>query len=194
MLRNMKIILGSQSKGRREVLKRMGYDFDVMFAGLDEKAIRCDDPVQLSLALANAKADALLPQIKEPSILITSDQVVACNGALLEKPADKAEAENYLKNYTAYPAETITSVVVCNTANGVRKSGTDIAKIWLAPLPDEIVEQYIATGECFLCSGGFDHEHHLLKPFVLKIEGEKESITGLPKSLTERLIKEAQEI
>ena len=72
----MKIILGSQSKGRRHVLESMGYEFGVMSSNIDEKAIRFNDPQKLTIALAHAKADALLPRIQEPALLITSDQVV----------------------------------------------------------------------------------------------------------------------
>lgn len=39
----MQIILGSQSRGRREVLEGMGYSFETMSADIDEKAIRFDD-------------------------------------------------------------------------------------------------------------------------------------------------------
>ena len=43
---------------------------------------RSEDPGALTLALAHAKADALLPQIHEPALLITSDQVVVWQGTL----------------------------------------------------------------------------------------------------------------
>jgi septum formation protein len=72
----MHIILGSQSQGRRELLSAMGYAFAVMPANIDARVIRSEDPGVLTLALAHAKADALLPQIHEPALLITSDQVV----------------------------------------------------------------------------------------------------------------------
>lgn len=53
----MKIILGSQSRSRRKVLEKLGYEFEVMPADIDEKAIRFDDPTKLTLVLARAKAD-----------------------------------------------------------------------------------------------------------------------------------------
>lgn len=185
----MKIILGSQSRGRKAVLEKMGYDFEVMPADIDEKAIRFEDPAVLTLALANAKADALLPKIKEPAILITSDQVVVCNGKILEKPNDEKEAQENLEMYALHPAETVASVVVVNTSSGKRAGGTDIAKIWFFPIPEKVINEYIATKDPFLHAGSFDHEHPLLAPYVKSIEGEPESITGLPKKLTEELIK-----
>ena len=60
-----KIILGSESTGRAKVLREMGYEFTVMPANFDAKTIRWTDPEVLTLALAKAKAKALLPRITE---------------------------------------------------------------------------------------------------------------------------------
>lgn len=184
----MKIILGSQSHSRRKVLAKMGYEFEIMPADIDEKAIRFDDPVKLTLALARAKADAILPRIKEAAILITSDQVVVCNKKILEKPSNESEAREYLEMYAKYPAKTVTSVVVANTATSTQADGTDIARIWFSSMPEDIVSRYIAIKDPFFHSGAFDHEHPILSPYVSRIEGEPESISGLPKHLTEELI------
>lgn len=95
----MKIILGSQSKGRRGIMQTMSYQFETMSPNIDEKAIRFDDPQKLTLARANAKADALIPKITEPAILITSDQVVAWDGKILGKPENEIEAGKFSRGY-----------------------------------------------------------------------------------------------
>jgi septum formation protein len=87
----MCIILGSQSQGRRELRAAMGDAFAVMPPHIDERAIRSEPPGALTLALAHAKADALLPQIHEPALLITSDQVVVWQGKIREKPQHAEE-------------------------------------------------------------------------------------------------------
>lgn len=187
----MKIILGSQSAGRKRILEKMGYEFEVLPSYIDEKQIRFEDPVKLTLALATAKAEALLPKIKndEGVILITSDQVVVCNGKIIEKPIDEKEAREFMAMYAKYPAETVTSVVVINTLSGKKLQGTDIAKVWIDPLPQEIIDAYIATKDPFLHAGGFDQDYPLIASFVNHIEGESESVTGMPKKLTDELIK-----
>ncbi len=185
----MKIILGSQSVGRKKILENMGYVFDVINPNIDEKTIRHDDPVQLTCALAHAKADALIPRIKESAKLITSDQVVWCNGKILEKPESVAEAYSFFELYANYPAETVTSVVVVNLETGWRASGTDIAKIFLKIIPKEIIKAYIDTGDPFTHAGGFDIDHPMLVPYIDRIEGEYESVIGLPKKLTQNLLR-----
>jgi len=184
-----KIILGSQSSGRKKILEKMGYEFEVMVADLDEKAIRFEDPVKLTLALANAKADALLSQIKEDVILITADIVVSCNGKILEKPADEKEAREYLEMNSKCPVETVGSEVVINTKTGKRVQGTDVCKIWFKPFPQDVIDKYIATKDPFIHAGGFDIQHPLLSPYLDRFEGEVESIVGLSVALTEKLMK-----
>lgn len=184
----IRLILGSQSKARAEILKKMGYEFEVMPANIDEKAIRDSNPSVMTLKIAQAKARALLPLIKKPSILITSDQVVVCAGKILEKPENKKDAFQQIRLYNHYPAETVTSVVVTNTATGRDVAGTDTAKIWFHYIPEEVIKAYIKTGDPFLHAGAFDHEHPMMKEYVRKINGEPESISGLPMALTRSLI------
>ena len=111
----MNVILGSASRSRKCVLNRAGYNFRVMTADIDEKAIRFNDPKKLVLTLANAKADALLPKINEPAILITADQVVFCNAKIREKPESENEARAFLESYAQYPAECVNGVAITNT-------------------------------------------------------------------------------
>ncbi|GMP81354.1 hypothetical protein CsSME_00036096 [Camellia sinensis var. sinensis] len=59
-----KIILGSSSVARRKVLAEMGYDFTIMSADIDEKSIRKEKPEELVMALAEAKADAILLRLQ----------------------------------------------------------------------------------------------------------------------------------
>jgi septum formation protein len=135
----MKIILGSQSKGRKKILEEMGYEFEVMPSYIDEKMIRFEDPKKLTLALANAKADALIPKISKDAVLITSDQVAVWRGKIVEKPESEKEVRQFLEGCFKDPAETVTAVVVVNTETNKRFFGTDTVKIWLKPLPESII-------------------------------------------------------
>jgi septum formation protein len=185
----MKIILGSKSPGRKKVLQAMGYEFEVMVSDFDEKSIRDTNPVNLVLKLAHAKARTLLAQIKKPAILITSDQVVLCDDKILEKPADNREAEQYLRWYMDHPAETITAVVVVNTATHQQIDGVDIAKVHFRHIPGKMIKKIAAQEYVVHCAGGFSLDDKLLRKYIARIEGSEDSVTGLPISLTKRLIR-----
>ena len=53
----MKIILGSQSENRKQVLAEAGYAFEVMVSHVDEKAIRHENLYELPIRLWNATRD-----------------------------------------------------------------------------------------------------------------------------------------
>ena len=187
----MHIILGSQSHGRRELLSAMGYAFAVMPAHIDERAIRSADPVALTLALAHAKANALLPQLHKPALLITSDQVVVWQGTIREKPAHAEEARAFLRGYAEGPAETVTAVVITHTATGLRRQGVDRATVWFRRIPEEVIDQVIARGEVFALAGGFSITDPLLEAYIERVDGTAESVIGLPTALTRQLLRAA---
>jgi septum formation protein len=169
----------------------MGYAFAVMPAHIDERAIRSEDPGALTLALAHAKADALLPHIHEPALLITSDQVVVWQGKIREKPEHAEEARAFLRGYGEGPAETVTAVVVTNTATGVRQQGVDRATVWFRRIPEGVIDQVIAREEVFAHAGGFSITDPLLEAYIERVDGTAESVIGLPAALTRQLLRAA---
>ncbi|WVZ26672.1 hypothetical protein V8G54_005216 [Vigna mungo] len=101
-----KIILGSSSKARREILSEMGYEFTIMTADIDEKSIRREKPEDLVMALAEAKADAIVQRLPtgggleeddSTTLLITADTVVVYRGIIREKPTSEKEAREFIK-------------------------------------------------------------------------------------------------
>ncbi|KAF5445111.1 hypothetical protein F2P56_034188 [Juglans regia] len=221
-----KIILGSSSIARRTILAEMGYEFTIMTADIDEKCIRKDKPEDLVMALAEAKADAIISKLQiinhqekdveqtiliaadtaeailqrpigdyikdaEPTLLITCDQVVVYEGVVREKPSSKEEARQYLKDYSGSHAATVGSVLVTNLKTGFRKGEWDRVEIYFHEIPDEIIEKLIEEGIVLNVAGGLIIEHPLILPFVKQVVGTTDSVMGLPKALTDKLLREA---
>ncbi|KAK9129873.1 hypothetical protein Sjap_010360 [Stephania japonica] len=80
------IILGSSSKARKQILSEMGYEFTIMTADIDEKAIRMEKPEDLVMALAEAKADGIMSRLQTTDISERKDKQI------LLITADTAEA------------------------------------------------------------------------------------------------------
>nr|XP_023917966.1 maf-like protein DDB_G0281937 isoform X2 [Quercus suber] len=195
-----KIVLGSSSIARRKILAEMGYEFTIMTADIDEKCIRKEKPEDLVMALAEAKADAILSKLQtisnqekdnEQKILIAADTVVVYEGAVREKPSSKEEARQFLKDYSGSHAATVGSVLVTNLKTGFRKGDWDRVEIYFHTIPDETIEKLIEEGTVLYVAGGLIIEHPLILPFVKQVVGTTDSVMGLPKALTEKLIKEA---
>jgi septum formation protein len=186
-----KIILGSSSKWRKEMLSKMGYTFDTMSPDIDEKAIRDPNPHVLTLKIARAKAEALLPKVTEPAILICSDQVIVYNGEIREKPKDEEECRKFLRSYKDHPAEAVDGLVIINTATGKRAEGVATAKQYFHEIPEHLIDELIKQGDVMWCAGGFTIEH--MTPYLKSLEGEEETIQGLPKTLTQQLIDQVRQ-
>ncbi|XP_014502719.1 maf-like protein DDB_G0281937 isoform X1 [Vigna radiata var. radiata] len=195
-----KIILGSSSVARRKILAEMGYQFTIMTADIDEKSIRKETPEELVMALAEAKANAIISKLQstsnqervvEPTVLIAADTVVVYEGVIREKPTNKEEARQFLKDYSGRHAATVGSVLVTNLKTGFRKGDSDRVEIYFNEIPDEIIEKLVDEGITLNVAGGLIIEHPSILPFVKEVVGTTDSVMGLPKSLTEKLLKEA---
>ncbi|KAK3413932.1 hypothetical protein EUGRSUZ_I02441 [Eucalyptus grandis] len=250
----VQIILGSSSMPRQHILAEMGYDFTVMTADIDEKAIRKDKPEELVTALAEAKhfrqlsttaledsgsvhADAILSSLQNvdsfvedvhTTLLITADtlaltrlidlEVVVHEGRIREKPSSKDEARNFIEGlldttsphitfrkkkfswilivvyfpgYSGGRAEVVGSVLVTNLKTGRREAGWERAEVYFYDIPAQVVQSLIDEGITLNVAGGLMLEHPLTLPFVKEVIGTDDTVMGLPKSLTERLIQEA---
>lgn len=169
-------------------------------ADIDEKAIRYADPKQLVLALAHAKADAILRdgdkrcKLLEDDFqnvyLVTCDQVVVHNDVILEKPENEAEARAMIRGYADAPAMTVGSTVVTDVRRGLRDARLDVATIRFVEggLKEENVSALIEEGEVFWCAGGLMVEHALVEPYVAGIEGGIDSVMGLRKDSVRELL------
>ncbi|KAL2913347.1 hypothetical protein HK105_207092 [Polyrhizophydium stewartii] len=195
------LILGSSSKFRAAILRQHGIGFTVQVPNINEKGIGgahrdgpLPDPDALTLAVANAKADALLAQLPAgtpPSLLVACDQVTSFQGRVREKPESEDECREYLRSYVQAPAETHSGVVVVNTQTGKRVQGVDVARQHFKAIPEAVIDSLIAKGDVMYSCGGFTIEDPELQPYMLQREGDEDSIIGMPIKLLLRLIAEA---
>lgn len=185
------VVLGSSSIWRKEILQHMGYAFTTLHADIDERAFgdrRNGDAQELTRIVARAKQEALLPKIKRPSILITSDQVVVCQGIIREKPSHKRQMRAWLQSYRDFPADCVTTVCAFNTLTQRGASVIDQARIWMHKLTDSVIEQLVGETTLFSCAGAIAVGYPMFDKYVKDIEGAEDSVKGLPANLTEVLI------
>ncbi|KAI8542464.1 hypothetical protein RHMOL_Rhmol08G0139600 [Rhododendron molle] len=169
---SFKIILGSSSMARRQILAEMGHKFEIVTADIDEKSIRREKPEELVMALAEAK-------------------VVVYEGVIREKPSSKEEARQFIKDYSGGHVTVVGSVLVTNLVTGTRKGEWDRAEVYFHDIPDEVIDSLVEEGVMLNVAGGLMLEHPLTLPFVDTVVGTVDCVMGLPKTLTEKLIQEA---
>ncbi|CAI0549002.1 unnamed protein product, partial [Linum tenue] len=201
---SFQIILGSASTARQRILAEMGYEFRVMTADIDERSIRKDKPEELVMALAEAKADAIIARLlntgqlqkdTDMTLLITADTVVVYKGVVREKPTTISDIHLALSllllaGYSGGHAAVVGSILVTNLNTGSRRVTWERAEVYFHEIPDEIVDSLIEEGITFKVAGGLMLEHPLTLPFVEAVIGNTDTVMGLPSALTQQFIDE----
>src|SRR5712691_6567475 len=92
-----RLILASASLGRRELLIRAGYRFDIMPANIEEPTGEgATDPRSLVEHIAWLKAAAVAPRMSE-GLILAADSLGWIEGRPIGKPADEADARRILR-------------------------------------------------------------------------------------------------
>ncbi|KAI3651065.1 hypothetical protein MP228_004546 [Amoeboaphelidium protococcarum] len=196
---NKSIVLGSASVGRKHILSEIigSNNFQILKADIDEDAIgdrSRDAPSDLVVKIALKKAEAIIkryPDALKGCILITSDEVVEYKGQIREKPKSEEECRYFLNSLSNNCVTCHTSLIVTDVDSGKQVVKCDQATQHFNKIDDEAIGALIAKGDVMYCAGGFTVEDDLLKPYLGALEGELETIIGLPKTM---LIKVLQDI
>lgn len=185
----MEIILGSSSPVRAKILTEAGIPFSVMKPNIDEKAfgrdIKSADHLVIKLSLA--KAEAILARKPAPGLLITSDQVVVSNEEILEKPDYPAEARMRLMSYHEYAPTTHTAVAVTDIKTRRQYYKVDTATVIFNQINKKAINKAIERGTIMNCCGAFDIDDPDLVPYIECINGERDSVLGLPLKIVREL-------
>eukprot|EP00980_Cylindrotheca_fusiformis_P017916 scaffold5688_cov104-Cylindrotheca_fusiformis.AAC.2 len=190
----------------------MGVHYHKLVRPIDEKSLgdRSQDlPHDLVLTLAKAKMDHLVNEIRaghcqddlptqnnknnnDEWVVLTGDQVVTCNGQILEKPESIEEAKEFVARYAKSPPSTVGSCVLTHLPSGIQVSGVDTATIHFKPtVPTDLIDNLLQDDAPVLsCAGGLMIEHPLVREHVERIDGTEDSVMGLSKDLVLKLLQE----
>ena len=103
-----KIILGSQSPRRKELLAGLGYTFSCRTTDVDEVFPDSLIGEEIPIYLSRLKAEALISTLQEDELLITADTIVWHNAQVLGKPCNEKEAHEMLRALSGETHEVIT--------------------------------------------------------------------------------------
>lgn len=172
-----RLILGSKSPRRQELLKSLGFDFDLRVRSVDE-TFPGDLPVaDLAEFIARKKAEAF-DDLGEDELVITSDTVVVCEGQALAKAADKEEAKAMLTLLSGNTHQVITGV--CLKTNIKTVSFSETTQVHFDKLSDEEIEYYIEKYQPFDKAGAYGIQEWIGMMGIMGIEGDYYNVMGLP--------------
>lgn len=151
------LILASTSAYRKALLARLGLPFETLRPEVDETPDPAEVPAALVLRLSGAKA-AAASRAFDHGLAIGSDQVAACEGRILGKPGDRAQAVEQLRLLSGRSVEFLTGVCVHDLATG--HAAADLARtlVRFRTLTDADIDRYVAKEPAFDCAGAFKSE------------------------------------
>ena len=180
------IVLASGSPRRRELLSRLSVPFEVITADVDETCSLGARAAVYELACRKARAVAALCPGR---YVLAADTLVALEDQPLGKPADEEAAAAMLRRLSGKTHQVHTGVCVISPS-GALFADTDTSDVTFAPLSEQVIRDYIATGEPMDKAGAYALQGQAAL-WIPEIRGSATGIIGLPLFLTGFLLRQA---
>lgn len=190
----MKIILASASPRRKELLKEIFDEFEIIPSNFNEDSIKQDEtePAELVETLSKIKGEEIFSRIKleEDFLIISSDTMVFCESKMLGKPKDKQEAFRMIKMlennmHTVYTGLFVFIKQGEKIERILTHSKTDV---YFKKLSDEQILKYIEN-ENILDKAGAYAIQGPAKEFIDKIDGNYNTVVGLDTEKLKEVLK-----
>lgn len=185
-----RLILGSTSPYRRELLQRLQIPFEVASPAVDETPLPGEAPVALARRLALAKAHAVAAAFPD-AVVIGSDQVADLNGQALGKPGNHANAVAQLRQMRGQSVVFQTAVAVVCLQSGFEQTDLAAVKVQFRALDDEEIENYLQAEQPYDCAGSAKSEGLGITLLEAIENDDPTALVGLPLIRTCRMIQAA---
>ena len=195
-----KIYLASKSPRRRELLRQVGIDFELLMLrndpgrGVDvtEDVNEHESPENYVARVALEKGafawNMVMTRRLTPRPVLSADTTVTMDGVILGKPAGQQEAVAMLEQLSGRTHEVLTAVAV--HYKDMAEQITQVSTVRFATLSPAAIRAYCATSEPYDKAGGYGIQG-LAALFVEHIEGSHSGIMGLPLFETAQLLRRA---
>ncbi len=186
-----RLILGSTSPYRRELLQRLGLPFDVQAPDVDESPLPGEEPATLAMRLALAKAGAVAALNQDDVVVIGSDQVADLAGLPLGKPGNHDKAVKQLTAMRGHVVLFHTAVAVVRPSTGFSQTLMSATRVQMGHYSDHDIETYLRCEQPYDCAGSAKSEG-LGIVLLERIESDDPTaLIGLPLIPTTQMIRQA---
>jgi septum formation protein len=174
-----RLILASGSQGRRYLLERLGYRFEVMPSSVDEpNDAGFANPRHLVAHIAWLKAAAVAPRV-EDALVLAADSISWIDARPIGKPADEADARRILRQLGGREHELWTGVVLWRRPGDLQVAWQERSRVAFKALDDTELGRYLATRAWRNNAGAYAIEEQG-DPYVRVVEGSLSNVIGLP--------------
>jgi septum formation protein len=177
-LEKYEIILASKSPRRQQLLSDLGLEFSVRSMDIPEEFPENLGMTEVPVYLAELKAEAFRPLLKNNQLVITADTIVWLDGNVMNKPTDYADGFRMLRNLSGKKHQVITGV--CLFTNEKKVSFYALTDVWFKELSDEEIHYYLEHYQPYDKAGAYGIQEWIGYIGIYRIEGSFFNVMGLP--------------
>ena len=191
------LLLASASPRRRELLTQAGLSFSVDAASIPEVPAPGEDAPTFVLRLAEAKAQAVWARhagepaalnTVDPLVILAADTCVLCQGEILGKPVDIADARRMLEMLSGRTHQVLTGLCVLTRTESF--ADVEITQVTFNLIEESELVRYLGSREPLDKAGAYGIQGYAAR-WIPRIEGDYFNVVGLPIARTVSLIAEA---
>lgn len=173
------LVLASGSPRRRQLLEAAGLKFEVSPAdeAVEAAVPPTPDVRDYPLALALAKARAVCTRYPQ-GVVLAADTIAVCDGEVLGKPQDEADARRMLRLLSGREHEVLTGVVLIDCVSGRELQHLEVTQLRMDVLSEDDLSRYLASGLWRGKAGAFGYQDGW--DWLHVVEGSESNVVGLP--------------
>jgi septum formation protein len=172
------IILASKSPRRQQLLSDLGLKFSVQSMDIPEEFPENLGMTEVPVYLAELKAEAFRPLLKNNQLVITADTIVWLDGNVLNKPTDYNDGFRMLRDLSGKKHQVITGV--CLLSREKKVSFYALTDVWFKELSDEEIKYYLEHYQPYDKAGAYGIQEWIGHIGIYRIEGSFFNVMGLP--------------
>jgi septum formation protein len=192
MSASLPLLLASASPRRRELLMRAGVAFEAQPADIDESLRTGESPEQHALRLAREKALRVARRHAAAPArwVLGADTIVVLEDRIYGKPSGVDEAVRMLGELQGRTHRVVTAVAVARSDAAALRERCVESLVTLRPLEESEIRAYVESGEPLDKAGAYALQGSGGR-FVLRVEGSRSNVIGLPLDETLALLRDA---
>jgi len=188
-LKGKKIILGSNSPRRRELLKGLDIDFEIDTENRFNESFDPGIPYdQVPVLMSEGKSAGFHRPLSDDEILITADTMVILSDEILGKPHSREDAVKMLKDLSGREHKVITAVTLRDKTR--MKTVSDTTYVWFKDLTDAEIDYYVDTYRPYDKAGAYGVQEWIGYTGITRIDGSYFNVVGFPVHVVYAMLRE----
>lgn len=174
-----KLLLASKSPRRKEILQRLGINFEILNFDCDETLPENIDAEKSSQFIAQKKIETALHILeKKENFILSADTTIVFENKILGKPQNIEEAKFFLSQFQGKIQKVITGIAIYNPKTKEIISDSEITEVEFSKMTNEEIELCLSKNEWQDAAGGYKIQG-FSECFIKQIKGSYSNVVGL---------------